>query len=62
MTGTGVFHWRVRAEFPNAGNGETPGPYSATQTFTRTIGQPLNPRPTRAPDHVLAQLGPAASA
>ena len=58
MTGTGVFHWRVRAEFPNAGNGETPGPYSATQTFTRTIGQPLNPHTDANPDHVVLSWDP----
>ena len=58
MTGTGVFHWRVRAEFPNAGNGETPGPYSATQIFTRTIGQPLNPHTDANPDHVVLSWDP----
>ena len=26
MTGTGVWHWRVRAEFPEASTGTTPGP------------------------------------
>src|SRR6266516_6519211 len=41
MTGTGVFHWRVRAEYPqDSANGSTPGPYSASQSFTRTIGEP----------------------
>jgi hypothetical protein len=58
MTGTGVFHWRVRAEFPNASNGQTPGPYSATQTFTRTIGQPLNPHTDSSADHVLLSWNP----
>jgi hypothetical protein len=58
MTGTGVFHWRVRAEFPNAGNGETPGPYSVTQTFTRTIAQPLNPHTDASPDHVVLSWDP----
>jgi large repetitive protein len=58
MTGTGVFHWRVRAEFPNAGNGETPGPYSTTQTFTRTIGQPVNPHTDASPDHVVLSWDP----
>jgi hypothetical protein len=58
MTGTGVFHWRVRAEFPNAGIGETPGPYSATKAFTRTIGQPLNPRTDANPEHVVLSWDP----
>jgi len=58
MTGTGVFHWRVRAEFPNSGSGETPGPYSATQTFTRTIAQPLHPHTDSGPDHVVLSWDP----
>jgi len=61
MTGTGIWHWRVRAEFPKAGTGETPGPYSATQSFTRTIGEPHNARTDSVHNHVLlrwnARLG-----
>jgi len=53
MTGTGVFSWRVRAEFPSVSGPDTPGPYSATQTFTRTIGEPLNLHTDSALDHVL---------
>ena len=60
MTGTGVWHWRVRAEFPKAGSGETPGPYSAMQSFTRTIGEPVTRRPTATKRSRPAQLGPAA--
>jgi hypothetical protein len=34
MTGTGVFHWQVRAEFPQARDGKTAqGPYSARMAF-----------------------------
>jgi hypothetical protein len=41
MTGTGVFHWQVRAEFPQARGGKTAqGPYSARMAFTRTIAPP----------------------
>ncbi|MGB2873865.1 MAG: hypothetical protein WBB76_00145 [Gaiellaceae bacterium] len=58
LTGTGVFHWRVRAEFPKATFGETPGPYSATQAFTHTIGEPANPRTDSSPDHVLLSWDP----
>jgi hypothetical protein len=58
MTGTGVFHWRVRAEFPTATGGKTPGPYSATQAFTRTIGEPVNARTDSARDHVLLSWDP----
>ena len=53
MTGTGVFSWRVRAEFPSSTGPDTPGPYSATQTFTRTIGEPVNLHTDSALDHVL---------
>ena len=58
MTGTGVFHWRVRANFPKALSGEVPGPYSANQAFTRTIGEPGNARTDSAKDHVLLSWDP----
>jgi hypothetical protein len=58
MTGTGVWHWRVRAEFPKSNSGTVPGPYSATQTFTRTIGEPANARTDSAKDHVLLSWDP----
>jgi hypothetical protein len=61
MTGTGVWHWRVRAEFPNDTAGSVPGPFSATQTFTRTIGEPANAHTDSDKDHILlswnARLG-----
>ncbi|MDX6507386.1 MAG: large repetitive protein [Gaiellaceae bacterium] len=58
MTGTGVWHWRVRAEFPKDASGTVPGPYSATQSFTRTIGEPANARTDSAKDHVLLSWDP----
>ncbi|HEY6151064.1 MAG TPA: hypothetical protein VIW19_11145 [Gaiellaceae bacterium] len=58
MTGTGVFSWRVRAEFPSASGLDTPGPYSTTQTFTRTIGEPINLHTDSALDHVLLSWDP----
>jgi hypothetical protein len=58
MTGTGVFHWRVRAEFPTTSGSETPGPYSATQSFTRTIGQPVNTHTDSDATHVLLSWDP----
>jgi len=61
MTGTGVWHWRVRAQFPKDLTGSVPGPYSPTQSFTRTIGEPANAKTDSAKDHVLlswnARLG-----
>ena len=53
MTGTGVFHWRVRAEFPKEGFGNVPGPYSAPVAYTRTLGEPGGATVDSAPDHVL---------
>jgi hypothetical protein len=58
LTGTGVFHWRVRAEFPKQGSGETPGPWSASSPFTRTIGEPGGLKTDSAPDHVLLSWNP----
>jgi hypothetical protein len=61
MTGTGVWHWRVRAAFPKDSGGTVPGPYSATQSFTRTIGEPANAKTDSDKDHILlswnARLG-----
>ena len=42
MTGTGVFTWLVRAEYPTAGSNATSA-YSAPQTFVRTIQAPQHP-------------------
>jgi hypothetical protein len=58
MTGTGVFHWRVRANFPKQTSGEVSGPYSATQSFTRTIGEPVNAKTDSNRDHVLLSWDP----
>jgi hypothetical protein len=57
MTGTGVWHWRVRAEFP-AASGTTPGPYSALQSYTRTIGEPGNAKTEADKTHVLLSWDP----
>mgnify|MGYP003694205171 CR=1 FL=1 len=60
MTGTGVFHWRVRAELPEGHERRAcPGPYSATQSFTRTIGEPGEREDRqRQRDHVLLSWNP----
>ena len=44
MTGTGVFRWRVRANFPTGRYATVPGPWSRTRPFTRTIGRPFGTR------------------
>jgi hypothetical protein len=53
MYGTGIFHWRVRAEFPRSPLGLTPGPYSATYAFTRTIREPTGAHASFSRDHIL---------
>jgi hypothetical protein len=53
MYGTGIFHWRVRAEFPRSPFGLTPGPYSTTYSFTRTIREPTGAHADFDRDHVL---------
>ncbi|HSS82033.1 MAG TPA: hypothetical protein VLK24_12675 [Gaiellaceae bacterium] len=58
FTGTGVWHWRVRAEFPSGIASTTPGPYSASQSYTRTIGAPVNAKTDSATDHVLLSWDP----
>jgi large repetitive protein len=43
MQGTGIWHWRVRANFPRVDSlAVTPGPWTSRQSFTRTIKEPMN--------------------
>jgi hypothetical protein len=58
MYGTGLFHWKVRANFPKALFGSVPGPYSATLPFTRTIGEPGGAHADASRDHVLLKWEP----
>jgi protein-S-isoprenylcysteine O-methyltransferase Ste14 len=44
MYGTGVFRWKVRANFPRQPFGTVAGPYSGTHAFTRTILEPTGVR------------------
>jgi hypothetical protein len=44
MTGTGIFRWKVRANFPSGTFGVVPGPYSNTISFVRTIAKPTGAR------------------
>jgi len=62
MYGTGIFHWRVRAEFPRSPFGLRPGPYSATYSFTRTIREPTGARADFSRDHILMSWDPKAGA
>src|ERR671918_644067 len=44
MKGPGIWHWRVRANFPQVGSSAvTPGPWTQSSAFTRTIREPANP-------------------
>jgi hypothetical protein len=58
LWGTGVWHWKVRAVFPTATSATIPGPYSAVQTFTRTIGEPQNVKTDADQTHVLLSWDP----
>jgi hypothetical protein len=60
MTGTGLFHWRVRANFPKSGSGTVPGPYTAPQPFTRTIGEPTGAHASASKTHLLLEWEPKA--
>jgi hypothetical protein len=61
MTGTGLFHWKVRAEFPKGTVGATvPGPFSGDMAFTRTIGEPGGAHSELAKDHLLLSWEPKA--
>ena len=58
MYGTGLFHWKVRANFPKALFGSVPGPYSGTLPFTRTIGEPSGARSDASRQYVVLSWEP----
>jgi hypothetical protein len=58
MWGTGLFHWKVRANFPKATIGSVPGPYSPTFAFTRTISEPTGARADSSKQHMLLSWEP----
>jgi hypothetical protein len=60
MTGTGLFHWRVRAEFPKGLSGTVAGPFSGDMAFTRTIGEPGGAHSQLTKDHLLLSWEPKA--
>jgi hypothetical protein len=43
ITGTGLFTWEIRADFPKSNGGTTPGPWSDDADYTHTIKEPTNP-------------------
>ena len=62
MYGTGIFHWRVRAEFAKTPFGLTAGPWSTTYAFTRTIREPTGAHADFDRNHVLLSWDPKAGA
>ncbi len=62
MTGTGVAGIRVRANFPTKTGGTTPGPWSGTVSFTRTMGEPTGAATDASTDHLLFSWDPKPSA
>jgi hypothetical protein len=42
ITGTGLFTWEIRADFPKLTGGTTPGPWSDDADYTHTIKEPTN--------------------
>jgi hypothetical protein len=56
--GTGVWRWKVRANFPKLPYGDTPGPYSDSTPFTRFIGAPAAARGVANSRRVLLSWDP----
>jgi hypothetical protein len=63
MTGTGLFRWRVRANFPKGLVGSViPGPFSGDMTFTRTIGEPAGAHSELTRDRLVLSWEPKTGA
>jgi hypothetical protein len=58
MWGTGLFQWRVRANFPKETFGVVHGPYSTRVPFARTIAEPTGARGERSASHILLAWEP----
>jgi hypothetical protein len=53
ITGTGLFTWEVRADFPKLTGGTTPGPWSDDADYTHTIKEPTNPQASAAANRLV---------
>jgi hypothetical protein len=53
LFGPGIWHWKVRAEFPKVPAGVVPGPWSSYVPFTRTLGEPGGAKTSFSGNHVL---------
>jgi hypothetical protein len=58
MTGTGIVGVRVRANFPTKTGQTTPGPWSSTANFTRTMGEPTGARTDATPTSLVFSWDP----
>jgi len=59
LKGTGIWKWRVRANFPQVRfTTLTRGPWSPLRSFTRTIREPANPSEDAGPGRVLLRWDP----
>jgi hypothetical protein len=59
MKGTGIWRWKVRANFPRVDQlSVIDGPWSPTASFTRTIREPTNPRETAGAGRLLLSWDP----
>src|SRR5829696_1118466 len=57
--GVGTWQWRVRANFPAAGSGTFPGPFSARRPFTRYMNPPTGAHATRANGGLVLRWDPS---
>jgi hypothetical protein len=62
MTGIGIFHIQVRANFPTENAQPVRGPYSPLMTFARTIPEPANTATSAGPSHLLFSWDPRVGA
>jgi hypothetical protein len=59
MKGTGIWHWKVRANFPRVDQLQVvKGPWSPTAAFARTIREPGDPRDTVGANRLLLEWNP----
>jgi protein-S-isoprenylcysteine O-methyltransferase Ste14 len=59
LKGTGIWTWQVRANFPRVSSSAvTPGPWSLSRSFTRTIREPANPSEEVAGRRVVLRWSP----
>jgi hypothetical protein len=58
MTGVGIFHFQVRANFPTGTSLNVHGPYSTDMAFTRTIPEPGGATAELGPNHLVLSWNP----